>query len=232
MRWLAWMFLLIPLVAYPVNVKTYIPPGATKYMPLVKSETIRLFPGSNMYSYYGALIEHESCVYLTSSLCWNPASELKTAKEQGVGFGQTTRAYDKHGKVRMDTLTDLRTRYSDELKELSWDNIKTRPDLQIRSIILLDKSNYDALYQIKDPYERRCMADASYNKGRGNVQNDRRLCGLTKGCNPQKWFNNAENTCSSSKKALYGNRSPCDIGKNHVRDVMLVRLPKYKKAYP
>ena len=232
MQWLAWLLVVVSTAAQAVNVKTYIPPGAIKYMPIVKTETARLFPAFNGYSYYGALIEHESCISLTSSLCWNPASELKTSREQGVGFGQTTRAYDKSGRVRMDTLAYLRDRYTQELKELSWDNIKSRPDLQIRAIILLDKSNYDALYQIKDPYERRCMADASYNKGRGNVQADRRFCGLTKGCNPQKWFNNAENTCTSSKKAIYGTRSPCDIGKNHVRDVMLVRLPKYKKAYP
>jgi hypothetical protein len=60
------------------------------------------------------------------------------------------------------------------------------------------------------------------------VLNDRRACGLTHDCDPDRWEDHVEKTCTASKKPLYGNRSACDISLHHVHDVVGVRMPKYK----
>ena len=75
------------------------------------------------------------------------------------------------------------------------------------------------------------FADAGYNGGNGGVDKERRACKLTKDCDPSRWFNNVELLCLKSKKALYGNRSACDINRYHVRDVMHVRAEKYRKTF-
>jgi len=77
--------------------------------------------------------------------------------------------------------------------------------------------------------EQYAFADASYNGGIGGLDRERRICNLTKGCDPKKWFGHVENYCLKSKTALYGQRSACQINREHVIDVMKVRAPKYKK---
>jgi hypothetical protein len=210
------------------DTKTYIPKNAPEFLPLVKEEATRLMPDLSTPWYFGGLIEHESCISLKHSRCWQPTSELKTSREQGVGLGQTTRAYNSDGSIRFDSLSDLRKANMAELKDLSWSNIKQRPDLQIRSIILMTKGNYKQLYSIEDPYQRLAMTDVAYNAGLGRVKKNRLQCGLTKGCDPQKWFDNVEDQCTASKKPIYSGRSACDIMNHHAYDVLNVRMNKYK----
>lgn len=213
------------------NVKTYIPEQAYQYFPYIVQEADLYTPTLTPTAYYGALIEHESCVSLKAKRCWSPTSELKTSREQGVGLGQITRAYHPSGKLRFDTLQELKQKHSQELKELSWSTVKQRVDLQIRAIVLLTKANYDQLYSIPDSYQKLAFTDSAYNGGLRDVNKDRRLCGLTQGCNSLIWFNNVEKHCSKSQKKLYGNRSACDINRTHVRDVLITRLPKYEQAF-
>lgn len=208
----------------------YIPEQAKLHIPTVKSEVSQFMPDFKPQAYFGALIEHESCISLKHSKCWNPSSQLKTDREEGAGLSQITRAYNKDGSLRFDLLTEMKTRHA-ELRELSWSNVYQRPDLQIRTMVLLSKANYNKLSMIPDHTERMAMMDASYNGGIGGLFNERRACGLAKGCDSTKWFYNVENYCLKSKKVLYGIRSPCDINRHHVSDVMHTKLPKYKIAF-
>lgn len=175
-----------------------------------------------------SLIEHESCISLTHSRCWDPSSRLKSAREEGAGLFQITRAYTSTGSIRFDALEELRTKYPKELYELNWLNIYSRPDLQIRAGILKSRDNYNYFKNNSaNTLEALAFADAAYNGGIGGVNSERRACAISSGCDPSRWFNNTERYCLKSKAALYGNRSACDINRHHVRDVLLIRVNKY-----
>lgn len=212
----------------PSNTKAYIPSQAFEYLDTIKQEQHRLMPDFAYPFYFAGLIEHESCISLTHKRCWSITSELKTKRERGSGLFQLTQAYNTDGSIRFDTLSDLRKRHMAELSELSWSNITQRADLQIRAGILLSKNNYQALYPIKDDYQRLAMADAAYNGGLAGLKKERTVCGLAANCDPQKWFDHVENQCQKSKKPLYAGRSACDINRHHVVDVLTTRMPKYK----
>lgn len=211
--------------------ETYIPPQAYTYKDIIRVELDTNFKHIPTYNYVPSLIEHESCISLKHSRCWSSTSKLKTSREEGAGLGQITRTYNKDGSLRFDTLSDLKRQYKSQLKELSWSNVYSRPDLQIRAIVLMVRDSYAKLSDVDDPYERLSFADAAYNGGLKGVNNDRRACSLSESCDANIWFDNVETTCTKSKNALYGQRSPCDINRHHVRDVMTVNLPKYKRYY-
>ena len=172
-----------------------------------------------------SLIEVESCIHLKHSRCWDPASELKNSREQGVGLGQITRAYTPTGQLRFDALSELKVKHYRELYDLTWNNIKFRPDLQIRAIVLKSKDNYQEFYRFTD--DPLAFSDAAYNGGLKGVNNERRACTLIKGCNPRLWFGHVEKVCLKSKAPLYGNRSACTINRDHVNDVLKIRATKY-----
>lgn len=175
-----------------------------------------------------SLIDHESCISMTHSKCWDPASRLKSQREEGAGLFQITRAYRADGSLRFDALSELRSKYRKELYELSWQNIYIRPDLQIRAGILKSKENYDLFEKYAaNTNEALAFADAAYNGGVSGVNNERRACLMTKGCDPSKWFGHTEKLCLKSKTALYGTRSACEINRWHVQDVLKVRSHKY-----
>lgn len=211
--------------------KDYIPEKAYIYRDTIVKELDNNFPNIPEYNYIPSLIELESCISLKHSKCWTSTSELKSAREQGVGLGQITRAYKVDGSIRFDSLKEMKNRYKEQLKEASWDSIKTRPDVQIRIIILMVRDDYKRLYSIPDEMVRLQMSDAAYNGGYGGLEKDRRQCGLKKGCDPKIWFDNVELTCTKSKKILYANNNACDINRHHVKGVIKEKLPKYKKEY-
>ena len=217
--------------AWGQNVKTYIPPQAFEYKATIGQELETYFTALPERNYVPALIEHESCISLKHSKCWNSASRLKTSREEGAGLGQLTRAWTADGTLRFDSLTDLRTRYKQDLAEARWETIYQRPDVQIRIIVLMLRDSWNRLYDVKDTMGRIAMMDAAYNGGLGNVNKERRVCGLTKGCDSGLWFGHVEKHCLRSKKPLYAGRSVCDIRTYHVSDVLKTRLPKYQKFY-
>ena len=100
--------------------------------------------------------------------------------------------------------------------------------LQMKFLLLMNKDNFKALYSLKNLYDRLAMTDLAYNAGPGRVTKDRRQCGLTKGCDAQIWFGHVEHTCTASKKPIYGNRSACDISREHPHNLLKVRNFKYK----
>lgn len=227
------VFVLLCLVncAFAQNVKTFIPKNAPALLPLYKSEAQRLMPELQTPWYFAGLTEHESCISLKHSRCFSATAELKTSREQGVGLSQITRTYNPDGSIRFDSLSDLRRANMNELKELSWSNVKQRPDLQIRGIILMTRGNYNQLFAVKDEKQRLAMTDLAYNAGLGRIKKNRLQCGLTKGCDPQLWFGNVEKHCTASKKPIYSGRSACDIMNHHVHDVLDTRMPKYKPYF-
>lgn len=178
------------------------------------------------------LIEHESCTRLTHPRCWDPTSQLKSYREEGAGFFQLTRAYYAHsGELRFDVIQELRLKYP-QLRELGWHNVYSRPDLQIKAGILMNRDLFlEFLPHSKNEEEAFAFADAAYNGGMSGVNKERRACKLALDCDHKRWFDHTERFCLKSKVALYGNRSACDINRHHVRDVLLVRSPKYKKYF-
>lgn len=208
-----------------------LPKGYDTYKDVLYQEIDTVFPEFFIPPYFGGLIEHESCISLTHSKCWNPKSQLKTKREEGGGLPQLTRAYNSDGSLRFDTLTNLVKSYPRELKGLSWNTVYDRPDLQIRAMLLLWKSNY-RLFNNKgiDYWDVVAMSDASYNAGYGNVYKDMQVCKMKANCNPKIWFGNVNTTCTRNK-IIYGDRSACDIMKHHVDDVLNNKLEKYLDAW-
>lgn len=211
--------------ARAADISTYIAPQTHQYLPMLQAERARFWPDHPLPGVLPALIEHESGCFSMPRKCWNPSSRLKSAREEGAGFGQITRAYRADGSVRFDALAEIRDRHP-ALGEWSWDNVYRRPDLQLRAVVLKARDDYQVLRAVRDPIERLRFADAAYNGGMGGVQAERRACGLVDGCNPQRWHGHVERHCLKSKAALYGNRSACDINRHHVRDVF-ARAAKY-----
>lgn len=214
-------------ICFAQNVKTFIPTNANIYLPTVKSEQLLNWKDHPIPAQLPALIEHESCISLTHSRCWSPTSKLKTQREEGAGLGQITRAYTANGKLRFDALEEIKNKHK-SLNEFTWENVYSRPDLQVRAVVLKSKDNYNSLSMITSSTERLKFSDAAYNGGLGGVQNERRACQLKTGCNPQLWKDNVSNTCLKSKSPLYGARSACDINRFHVVDVTETRTPKYE----
>lgn len=213
----------------PPDVNTYIPEQAVQHLPTLSKQLKEVWPTFYAPNYFGALIEHESCISLTHSKCWNPTSRLKSDREEGAGLGQLTRAFKADGSTRFDALEDAKRLDAKGLNDLRWDTVYQRPDLQMRVVILMTRANWNRLDKlIPDNDGKLAMTDAAYNGGIGGVLNERRACGLREGCDPNKWFGHVEKVCLKSTKPLYAGRSACDINRHHVHDVLQTRMPKYK----
>lgn len=209
----------------------YIPPQAFKYKDIIHTELDTYFSDLYNYNYIPSLIELESCIYLNHKRCWSPTSQLKSQREEGAGLGQITRAYNKNGSIRFDALTDMARQYKIELRDARWETIYQRPDIQIRIIILMIRDTYNKLYAVNNKEDRLQMTDAAYNGGLGGLLKERRVCGMSYNCDPNVWFNNVENHCLKSNKAIYGTRSPCMINRDHTKVAFKNKLPKYTKQY-
>lgn len=227
------MLVFLAGIGHAQNAKTYIPVKAYDHRDTLYTEISRIIPELPDYNFVPALIEHESCISLTHSKCWSATSVLSNKREYSVGFFQIAKAYNPDGTTRMDTLASLKRTYKSALKEATWDNLIDRPDLQMRAGISLIHSNWNSFIGVKDPNERMKFVDNAYNGGAGWVNKERRACGLKAGCDDQLWYGNVETTCMRSKTKIpaYGNRSICDISRNHTRDVFETRMPKYQINY-
>lgn len=225
---LSFIILLLSSYAQAQNIETYVPEKAKVYSPVLKKELAVYFPTLLYKEYFGGLAEQESCISLKHSKCWDPRSQLLTKRERGSGIFQITKAFKTDGTLRFDSLEAMRSKYRNDLKDLSWDNVLQRPDLQIRAMLLMAKDNYKLFYLVSDDLERLKMTDAAYNAGYNSVRKRRMVCGLTEKCNPNIWFGNLEKTFVLSQKPIYGNRSPQFINNEHVELIFKKRMGKYK----
>lgn len=232
-KFFLFVFLFLPSLVMGQNVKTFIPPAAGQYLPALKHEVERFAPEIEYPWYFPALVEHESCITLKHKRCWNPTAELKNNREHGVGFFQMTRAWNSSGVLRFDNVTMLAKKYRTHLGELSWSNIKQRPDLQLRAGVLLWMESYNGFPAMEEGIERMKFADSSFNGGISHVRKSRQICTLTKGCNPNVWYSNVEKYLPKSKTPdrRYGGRSMYDINTHHVRDIFENRMDKYKLVW-
>lgn len=221
------MFFALVLVFAPRAQASGLPPGYLKYGPALQAEQRHYWPDHPAPYLLAALVEQESCISLRHSRCWNPLAKLKASREEGAGMGQITRAYRADGSLRFDALVGLRQQYGGAMGELSWDTIYQRADLQLRGIVLMSR---DAARPFREASAMLEFGDAGYNGGVSGVQKERRACALSKGCDPGRWFAHVEAHCLKSRQPLYGGRSACDINREHVRNVFLVRAEKYRLA--
>lgn len=198
------------------------------YGPVLKVEQERYWPDHPDPPALAALIEQESCPSLKSSQCWNPSARLKTAREEGAGMGQITRAYRADGSMRFDALAGLKGQYSTELAGWSWDNVYQRPDYQLRAVVLMSR---DAARPFRGLAGWLQFGDAAYNGGGAGVQQERRACNLTAGCDPAQWFNHVALHCLKSRQPIYAGRSACDINREHVYNVFKIRRAKYAEVW-
>lgn len=213
--------------AQKVDVRTYIPKNAYALFPVLQEEIYRLIPETPYPEYFGGLGEQESCLSLTHSRCWLPTSQLLTKREEGGGLFQLTRAYREDGSLRFDSLQAAREQWRTELKDLSWGNLYQRPDLQIRTMLLMVRRDLK-LFADAPPLEQYKFADSAYNGGPGDVKKSRTKCALTPGCNPNIWKGNVEAVSVKSDKPIYGNRSAKFINNEHVENIFELRMHKYR----
>lgn len=217
------------------DIRTYIHPRAVGLMPTVQDEFELNTPGVYNPAYVLALFEHESCITLRHSRCLSPAAELKNNREHGVGLSQITRAWDKNGRLRFDNLDFYRKKYPDQLWELSWDNVKQRPDLQIRLTMLMMR-DVARPYHSEVGLSKRAVVqftDSVWNGGKSHLDRARQICKVTTNCNPRLWDNNVELYLPKSKTpdSRYGGRSLYQINVHHVSDVFK-RIDKFYPYYP
>lgn len=210
-----------------------IPPGAVQHLPALRAQLAQAWPDMPQPAYLGALIEHESCITLTSPRCWQPGARLKTQREEGAGFAQLTRAWDAHGRQRFDALAEVRQLDPQGLQALTWSTVYQRPDLQLRAIVVKARATWARLLPIVPGTEARLdMLDAAWNGGLMGVLNERRACAAAPGCDPDQWRGHVERHCLKSRRPLYAGRSACDINRHHVTDVRQVRQPRYTPYLP
>lgn len=216
--------------AHAQDVQTYVPKGAYLYCPLIQAEKNKLWPTHAAPAALCSLAEQETCTHLKHPRCWSQSARLKTAREEGAGLGQITRAYRADGTLRFDALAATK-QLDTSLSEWSWDNVYQRPDLALRAIVVINRDCYNRLSRlVTDPQEVLRMCDAAYNGGYAGLQSERRACGLRAGCDPQKWMGNVELVCLKSKTKWEGyGLSACDINREHVHMVFNVRYQKYRK---
>lgn len=207
-----------------------IPAGAIKYAPLLAKEQQHLWPDAPLPSFLAGQVEQESCITLKHPKCWNPRAELKTKRENGVGMGQFTRAYNQNGSIRFDTISDLAKRY-DSLHGWSWAR-RYDPDYQLRAIVEMDHGLYVRQKTFNTPSDRLAFALSAYNGGEGGVLQDQRLCHNTHHCNPGIWFGNVERTSLKSRTPHKGyGQSFFQINRDYVQNVINVRRHKYEQFF-
>jgi len=206
-----------------------LPAKAHQYIPVLLAEQRAHWPSMPLPSALAAQVEQESCISLKHSRCWDPRSQLKTSREQGVGFGQITRTWRADGSPRFDSLAELRAQYPRQLAGWAWDSATLYdPAYQLRAMILMDRRNWDMVLGTASADDRLRMTLAAYNGGLRGLASDRAMCAGTAGCDQARWSLHVERTCTKSQTAAPGYRlSWCEINREYPHNIVNVRRPKY-----
>ena len=168
-----------------------VPKNANKYLPILKQEAAK-FNSPIPVSVLAGLVHSESCVTARSRTCWKPTAQFKTSREQGVGFGMITRAYNSNGRLRFDSMRTVRNSHP-SLRKLTWGNVKRKPRLQLRALVIKVKGIWNRTPG-RIPYnDKVAMVLSAYNQGEGGLRKDRRACRRKKGCDSNLWYGNVRN---------------------------------------
>lgn len=187
-------------------------------IPILVAAINTHWPDMPMRSMLAAQVEQESG--------WKIDAELKTKREYGAGLGQFTRTYRSNGSTRFDAVSEMVSAHP-ALRGWSWKNV-FEPRYQLAALVLKNRDNYRAIQWASFEFDQLAMTDAAYNSGVGAVRNRRALCLRIPGCDPSKWFGNLEHASTQSRiKAKGYGQSFAEITNAHVRNVMIVRRPKY-----
>jgi hypothetical protein len=178
----------------------------------------------------GAQVERETCVSFTHPKCWSPRAELKTSRENGIGFGQVTRAYNADGSIRFDKIAELRSQHK-ELKDWSWER-RYDPRLQMTGLVLMNRSAWARFSPLAaSPEDTWSFTLSGYNGGDGGVLKDRMLCAKVPGCDPRRWAGHVELHSAKSRTKWQGyGQSAYDINRGYVKQVMR-RAPDYRESW-
>lgn len=207
-----------------------VPRQAVPLLPVLVEQQRSIWPDAPEPWFLAGQIEQESCLSLTHSKCWNPRAELKTARENGVGLGQFTRAYRADGSIRFDTIANLSQTYK-SLAGWSWDN-RYDARYQLIALVEMDKGIYHRQRGAANDLERLKFTLSAYNGGEAGLLQDRRLCSNTDGCDPARWTGHVALHSLKNRRpqAGYG-QSFFSINREYVANVLEVRRSKYEPYF-
>lgn len=190
-----------------------LPKLATLYIPVLLAQVTALWPEMPAPSMLAAQVEQETCVTLTSSKCWNPRAELKTAREYGFGLGQLTVT------PKFNNFEAAKT-WDKSLARWQWSD-RFDPKMQLGALVAYDRNLYRSIRFGATDTDRLAFMFSAYNGGLGGVLKDRALCDHTRGCNPDVWFGNVEHTSFRAKTAVTGyGQSFFQINRGYVANVV------------
>lgn len=210
---------LLFLAIAPRALAASLPPGAVQNLPILKAEIRAAWPALPLPSVLGAQVEQESR--------WQEQAALRTSREYGFGLGQLTVAYRADGSERFNAWREVQA-LDPGLEGWQWEN-RYDVRLQLRAVVVKNRACYQRLRPLlDDDYNALAMCDAAYNGGLGGVYAERRLCASVAACDPDRWFGNVELHSNKSRAKWHGyGKSAFEINREHVKNVMVVRRPKY-----
>ena len=213
------------------NVRTFVPKAALPLLPKLRAAQEKRWPDAPMPNFLAGQVEQESCISLTHSKCWNPRAELKTSRENGVGLGQFTRAYNADGSIRFDKISEMAAAH-ESLRGWSWAT-RYNADYQLMALVEMDKAIYGRQRGAATAMDQLSFTLSGYNGGEGGVLQDRRLCANTRGCDPSRWSGHVERTSLKSKVPTngYGHKSFFAINREYVSNILQLRSQKYEQYF-
>ncbi len=204
-----------------------IPSLAVIYLPILLVVQAAIWPAAPMPWHLAGLIEQETCIRLDHPKCWNPRAELKTSREYGYGLGQTTIAYRADGSVRFDKQSELRAAHA-SLRDWTFER-RFEPRYQLTAIVEMTLNIWRRTTPAATTTDHWAFVLSAYNGGEAHVRRDRLLCGNTPGCDRDRWFGHVELHSVKSREPWRGyGRSPYEINRGHVRNVIKIRSGKYR----
>lgn len=210
---------------------TVVPEPMKKLFDLATNMVKSLWAEMKMPSFILAKIEQETCISPTSTRCGSTHAELKTNREYGFGYGQTTIAYNKDGTERFNVWKDLRNADPVLKQKWTWEN-RYDSELQMRAVVVKSKMSHSAIrFPTKNDQERTAFSAVDYNSG--SPITDRRLCVAQADCDPSSWFNTQEKKgveaySVKSKVAAPGyGKSFFEISREYPKLLLFIRREKY-----
>jgi hypothetical protein len=208
-----------------------LPKLAELYLPMLMSVTAAQWPTAHEPWVMAAQVEKESCISLNHRKCWSPMSELKTSRENGIGLGQFTRAYNANGSIRFDKIAELREANPVALAGWNWDS-RYDASYQLKGLVLANSKSYSKFNKLAaSPMDAWRFTLAGYNGGDGSVMQSRLMCASNIGCNKSVWYGNVELHSNKSRAKWKGyGESAFDINRGYVRKIE-ARSPYYKQHW-